>query len=87
MKKVTGGAAPESTTRLKHIITSIAGDREKKAIREFVDKYMLARDSRALREEYRRVAPDVELTFFPEGAEEGVPIPISLNFFWPDASV
>lgn len=87
LKKVTGGAAPESTTRLKHIITSVAGDREKKAIREFVDKYMLARDSRALREEYRRVAPDVELTFFPEGAEEGVPIPININFFWPDASV
>jgi hypothetical protein len=87
LKKVTGGAAPEATTRLKYLITSIGGDREKKTIREFVDKYMLARDSRALREEYRRVAPDVELTYFPEDATEGIPVPISLNFFWPDASI
>lgn len=87
LKKVSGGIAPESTTRLKYLITSIGGDREKKTIREFVDKYMLARDSRALREEYRRIAPDIELTFYPEGAEEGIPIPITLTFFWPDASV
>lgn len=87
LKKVSGGIAPESTTRLKYLLTSVGGDREKKTIREFVDKFMLARDSRALREEYRRVAPDIELTFYPEGAEEGIPIPISLNFFWPDATV
>ena len=87
LKKVTGGVAPEATTRLKYLITSIGGDREKKTIREFVDKYMLARDSRALREEFRRVAPDVELTYFPEDATEGIPVPISLNFFWPDASI
>lgn len=87
MKKINGGVAPEASTRLKHLITSVGGDREKKSIREFVDKYMLARDSRALREEYRRVAPDVELTFYPEGAEEGIPIPITLSFFWPDAGV
>jgi hypothetical protein len=39
----------EITTRLKYIITSIDGHRDTKTIREFVDKYLLASDSRELR--------------------------------------
>jgi hypothetical protein len=35
---------------LKYIITSVEGAREKKDIRDFVDNYLLAKDSRALRE-------------------------------------
>ena len=58
---------------------------EKKDIREFVDKYLLAKDARALRLEYNRVNPDVDLTVFPEGFEEGVDLPITLAFFWPDS--
>jgi hypothetical protein len=69
------------------MITSIDGDREKKTIREFVDNYLLAKDSRALREETKRVSPDVELKYFGEGAEEGINIPITVGFFWPDAGV
>jgi hypothetical protein len=63
----------------------VDGDTEKKSIREFIDKYMLARDSRSLREEIRRISPDVDLKYTGEGAEEGINIPINLNFFWPDA--
>jgi hypothetical protein len=48
---------------------------------------LLARDSRSLREEIRRVSPDVELKYVGEGAEEGINIPINLNFFWPDSGV
>jgi hypothetical protein len=85
LQKINKETTPEISTRLKYIITSVDGDREKKSIREFVDKYMLARDSRSLREEIRRVSPDVNLKYFGEGAEEGINIPINLNFFWPDA--
>lgn len=87
MKKIRPDSNPEISTRLKYIITSVDGDREKKTIREFVDNIMLARDSRALREEIRRVSPDVELKYVGEGAEEGINIPINLNFFWPDSGV
>jgi hypothetical protein len=39
MKKIRPDSNPEISTRLKYIITSVDGDREKKTIREFVDKY------------------------------------------------
>ena len=83
--KIRPGSNPEISTRLKYIITSIDGDSEKKTIREFVDNYLLAKDSRALREEIKRISPDVELKYHGEDGEEDINIPIGLNFFWPDA--
>ena len=83
--KIKPGSNPEMSTRFKYIITSIDGDSDKKTIREFVDNYLLARDARSLREEIRRVSPDVDLTYIGTDGEEDVTVPISLNFFWPDA--
>ena len=85
LQKIKKDSAPEISTRLKYIITSIDSDSDKKTIREFVDNYMLARDSRSLREEIKRISPDVDLTYIGEGAEEGINIPVNLSFFWPDA--
>jgi len=85
LKKINKNASPELTTRLKHIIQSINGETDKKDIRDFVDNYLLARDSRALREYIKEIQPDVDLTFFPEGNESSVSVPIGVNFFWPDA--
>jgi hypothetical protein len=84
LKKINKNSSAELSTRLKYIITSVNGDRESKSIREFVDNYLLARDSRALREYIKEVQPDVDLTFFPNGSNEKVSIPIGLSFFWPD---
>ena len=84
LKKIIKEGVPNLTTRLKYQITSINGDRESKSTREFVDKFLLAQDSRALREKIRSLSPDIDLTFYPEGREEGVDIPIGISFFWPD---
>jgi len=84
LKKINKNSSAELSTRLKYIITSINGDRDQKDIREFVDNALLARDSRALREYIKEVQPDVDLTFFPNGSNEKVTIPIGLSFFWPD---
>ena len=84
LKKIKKDIVPESTTRFKYIITSIDGDREKKTIREFVDNYLLAKDARALREEIRRVSPDVKLKYYEDGVEEGINVPIDSTFFWPE---
>lgn len=76
------------TTRLKRMITSVNGNTDTKDIREFVDKYLLAKDARALREEYSRISPDIEMKFKfsdEDGNEEEVDLPIGLDFFWPDA--
>ena len=84
LKKINKNSSPELTTRLKHMITSINGDSEKKAIRDFVDNYLLARDSRAFRDHIRDMQPDVDLNVILDSGEE-VRVPIGLNFFWPDA--
>ena len=85
LQKINKESIPEISTRLKYTITSVDGDTEKKTVREFVDKYMLAKDSRALRAEIARVSPDVNLKYVGDGAEEGINIPVNLSFFWPDA--
>ena len=85
LKKIKKDSSPELSTRLKYIITSVNGDSTVKTIRDFVDNQLLAMDSRALREYIKKVQPDVDLTFFPDGSEKAVNIPIGLNFFWPDA--
>jgi hypothetical protein len=90
LKKVQPNSSPDVTTRMKHIITSINGNHEPKEIRNFVDNFLLAPDARALREYYAKIQPDVEMKFVPDDENytgEGIAIPISLNFFWPDAGV
>ena len=83
--KVNPQGSYEATTRLKYIITSINGKRDVADIRQFVDGgFLLAKDARALREYYSQVQPGIELKFYPEGVEEGIPFIIGLNFFWPD---
>ena len=76
--------AGELTTRLKHMITSVGGNTSPQDIREFVDNRFLARDTRAFRKYVNEMQPDIDLKFYPDGVEEGITIPITLNFFWPD---
>lgn len=84
LSKINKNSSPIVTTRLKHQILSVNGEDERPKVREFVDNYLLAQDSRALREEIKRIGPDVDLTFFPEGSDRRVDVPIGLSFFWPD---
>ena len=84
LKKINKDASPELSTRLKYIITSVENDRDIKTIRNFVDNYLLAKDSRALREHIKNTQPDVDLTFTADSGEE-VAIPVGISFFWPDA--
>jgi hypothetical protein len=90
LQKVNPNSSTDVTTRLKYIITSVEGKRDQKDIREFVDNYLIAKDARALREYYAKISPDINLTFMPEDESytgEGITIPVSLNFFWPDSGV
>ena len=84
LKRLDKMSSAELSTRMKYMITSVSGDEETKTIREFVDNYLLAKDSRALREHMRVTQPDVDMTYILDSGEE-VTIPIGLNFFWPDA--
>jgi len=72
------------TTRLKYIITSVNGNSDKEFIRRFIDNEFLTLDTREFRKHLNKISPDVDLTFFPTGSEESVPLPLGLNFLWPD---
>lgn len=88
LKKLNKESSAELSTRLKKLITSVEGDENPATIRNFVDNYLLARDSRAFREYIKSIQPDVDLRFYPEnGPNGGVDIPIGVTFLWPDAGV
>jgi len=89
LKKINPKASPDLSTRLKYMIVSVDGSSETKDVREFVDTYFLAQDSRALRNYIKDFQPDVNLNIPVEleGGEENITIPIGLNFFWPDADL
>ena len=90
LKKLYPNDSFDLTTRLKYMITSVEGSRETKDIREFVDNYLTAQDSRAFREYYAKSMPDINLDITVEKdgyTQEGVTVPIGINFFWPDSGV
>ena len=85
LKKVSRDESFDISTRLKRTITSVNGDRESKTIRAFVDNGgLITLDSKALRKYIKEIQPGVDLTFFPGDGESKSPIPIRLDFFWPD---
>ena len=88
IQKINKGASPEVSTRMKYLITSVEGDSSGKTVRDFVDTYLLARDAKALRDHIIKIQPDIELkvkiTNEYDELEE-IDVPISLNFFFPDA--
>ena len=90
LKKLNKKSSAELSTRMKYIITSVDGDYEPQTIREFVDKGLLARDARALRNYILEIQPDTDLSYEYEennGDFVTIPIPIGINFFWPDVEV
>lgn len=86
LKKLTQ-VESESTIRLRYMITSVNGNRDPKIIREFSEA-MIIRDVRALRENVRKVSPDVdfELVVPCQSCDHTIKVrmPIGANFFWPD---
>jgi len=89
LKRINKNVSADISTRLKHQIISVDGDADKKTIREFVDGYMLARDSVAFRQHLKATQPDIQMTFIYDGknGEEEVAVPIEVQFFWPDSRI
>jgi hypothetical protein len=70
------------TTRLKRQITSVNGDKDPNTIKDFVENYLLATDSKALRKFILDNTPRVEMVF--NNGEEVVDLPIAITFFYPE---
>ena len=90
LKKIGLQVEPDASTRLRYIIAEIDGSSNVKDIREAVDS-MLVADTRALREFYKKVTPDVKFetqcTCDKCEYTDKISFSIGLNFFWPDARI
>lgn len=93
LKKANGDVESDATGRLRAMISAVNGDTSKGKIWTFVEN-MLVRDSRFLREEYRKNIPDVDFKIQIDcdcanesEKEKTMRLPIGVNFFWPDARV
>ena len=81
------GVDTQLSTRLKHMILAVDGDSSPKRIRDFVDNEFLSIDTRAFREQIKKVSPDIDMnfTFVSDitGQEKDMAIPLGVSFFWP----
>jgi hypothetical protein len=82
------GPGKNLTTRLKHQIIALDGNRDTKAIRDFIENELMARDSLDLRKTIKASGPDVSMQFRFEcdqcAHDEVVDLPIDSGFFWPN---
>jgi hypothetical protein len=87
LQKVDNSVHGDTVTRLRYMITSVNGNRDKQIIRDVAEN-MIVRDVRALREEIRKVTPDVDfnmdITCQLCDTKIKARMPFGANFFWPD---
>ena len=84
--KKVGAVAPELTTRLRYLIKEVDGDNSQSVINE-ISQNILSRDSMYLREEIKKVTPDIimEQKIDLGGEAVKVDIPMTVGFFWPNS--
>ena len=80
------GVSSDISTRLRYTVIEVDGDSKPEIINEFTQN-LLARDSVALRNYIRDIAPDIDLTSEVEigGEAVDVNIPLTVEFFWPQS--
>ena len=87
LKKFNKDVDSEITTRLRHVVTAIDGETDKGKIRKFIDEEFLSRDSLAFRNHLSTFTADVDMNYYFSCAECGhekvMPIPMTVEFFWP----
>jgi rRNA maturation protein Nop10 len=87
LKKFNKDVDSEITSRLKYVVVGVDGETDKQAIRNFVDTEFLSRDSLAFRTYLAKFTPDVDMDYYFTcdscGYETVMPIPMTVEFFWP----
>lgn len=90
ISKLKKDSSSEVTSRLRYMITSINGERDKGKLKSLIEN-LLAKDSLSLRQYIKTVTPDIDssFNFVCEQCtyEERVAVPITAQFFWPDTGV
>ena len=86
-KKSKGSYEKNVTRQLKHIVVSVNGNTTSEAINYVVDN-MPSLDARYLRQAFKSVSPNLNMTQEFECAEceyeSPMEVPLTADFFWPD---
>jgi hypothetical protein len=90
LKKANLGGG-ELTTRLKKQILSINGNYDAKTVRDFVDNFLIAKDSIELRLFMVELTPDIDMSVditLASGKEVlGLDLPMTGEFFFPGSGI
>jgi hypothetical protein len=90
LQKINKNLSSDTTVRLAHSIVAVDGDRDKKVVRDFV-KIMPIRDSQELKRQVSLNTPDIVMKFdFTTSSGEvveGLSLPMTVDFFWPEFRV
>lgn len=81
-----GSSSSTITLRLTRMIQEVDGVTKRNDIKYFVENMLKAQDSKALRDEVKRISPDVDLSVNVEdddGTIQEIPIQITSDFFFP----
>jgi hypothetical protein len=85
--KGKGDSTFDVTTRLKYMIQSVDGNKDRGYITKWVQNSFLALDTKAFRKYVKEISPDMDLKFnFTSeltGEEEALDIPFGAGFFYP----
>ena len=87
LRKVNKNISADVTVKLYYSIIGVNGNKDQKTIRDFV-KSMPMRDSQELRKYMVSVSPDIDMKidFTKSNGEvvEGLNLPMTVDFFWPN---
>lgn len=81
----------ELTTRFKYMIIAVDGETDQKTIRDFIDNEFLSKDSLEFRKYIKQISPDVDMSYIFTcdncGKDNTIQVPMTVQFFWPNAGV
>jgi len=84
-------AKADFTTRMKYMILAVDGDREQKTVRNFVENDFLSKDSLEFRKHIKEMSPDIDMSYpftcDSCGRTTTTSVPMTVQFFWPNAGV
>lgn len=90
LQKINKNISADVTVKLYHTIVAVDGVRDTKAVRDFI-KNMPMRDSLELRKYISSITPDlnmkVDFTKSDGEVVEGLSIPLTVDFFWPNLGI
>jgi hypothetical protein len=89
LTKINKNISSEVTVRLRAMILSVDGNEDRNFIKKFVENELPSKDSLSFRKHVREHTPDLDMNFEfvcdECSNEERISVPLTAQFFWPEA--